>query len=280
MANGQICIVGPHGSGKTAYLTALAFHQTHQLQQNKRIRYRIIAQSPESHKLVENARNLLKKGMQLESTVIGGATPTVDYLPFYQFTVEGKVKWYSRENKKFEITARDYPGEVFDRLADSKTINTVDLEFIDDCFINKVGCLMMLSEWERGADTAYERMMKRFIELMEDSSGTENYKLAIVMTKCERGELWSGRLEPEIDLFQLHLKNTTKFLREKFGEERLKFFALSTFGTLRRDNPRPNRKDLIGDRSGMIGSVLIQFEEEEDWKPYNLIEPLYWLLNS
>jgi GTPase SAR1 family protein len=278
MANGQICIVGPHGSGKTAYLTALALHQTYQLQQNKLIRYRIIAQNPESHKLVENARNILKNGMQLESTVIGGSIPKVDKLPFYQFTVERKVKWYSRANKKFEIVARDYPGEVFDRLADYKTINTVDREFIDDCFINKIGCLMMLSEWERGADTTYERMMKRFIELMENSSGTEKYKLAIVMTKCERGELWSGRLEPELDLFQLHLKNTTIFLREKFGSERLKFFALSTFGTLGRDDPRPNRKDLISSR--ITGSVLKQFEEGKDWKPYNLIEPLDWLLNS
>jgi GTPase SAR1 family protein len=278
MANGNICIIGPRGSGKTTYLAALAFHEKHRLQQNKHNQYTITAQNPESQELVEKAKNILVNGSQLERTEIGRRLQTVDNLPFFQFTVEGKANLYAK-NKKIEITARDYPGELFDRLSKSKTISAIDRGFWEDCFINKIGCLMMLSNWEGGADSAYERMMKRFIELMEESSGTQNYKLAIVMTKCERGELWTGRLEPEIDLFQLHLADTTKFLREKFGKERLRFFAVSTFGTLRTEDPRPNRKDSIG-KHGSVSSVLRQSVNKEDWKPYNLIEPLYWLLNS
>jgi energy-coupling factor transporter ATP-binding protein EcfA2 len=278
MADGNICIIGPRGSGKTTYLAALAFHEKHQLQHNKRNQYIITAQNPESHELVEKAKNILIKGSQFERTEIGRRLQTVADLPFFQFTIEGKENFYTK-NKKIEITARDYPGEIFDRLSKSTIISAKDRSFWEDCFINKIGCLMMLSDWEGGADSAYERMMKRFIELMEESSGTKNYKLAIVMTKCERGELWTGRMEPELDLFQLHLADTTKFLRKKFGKERLKFFAVSTFGTLRIDDPRPNRKDSIG-KHGSISSVLRQSVSKGDWKPYNLIEPLYWLLKS
>jgi hypothetical protein len=92
------------------------------------------------------------------------------------------------------------------------------------------------------------------------------------MSKCERGEIWPGRLDPEIDLFGVHLRETTKTLREKVIPQNLRFFALSTFGVLGKDNPRPNREDRM--KGEEPASVIRQ---PNSWQPYNLIEPLYWL---
>jgi len=95
------------------------------------------------------------------------------------------------------------------------------------------------------------------------------------MSKCERGEIWPGRLDPEQDLFKIHLPKTQDLLRKKLTANNLKFFASSTFGVLGPHNPRPNREDRI--LKGEPASVL---RDTENWKPYNLIEPLLWITQS
>jgi hypothetical protein len=114
--------------------------------------------------------------------------------------------------------------------------------------------------------------MKQFLKLMDERGRSQDLKLAIVMSKCERGEIWPGRLDPEIDLFGVHLRETTKTLREKVIPQNLRFFALSTFGVLGKDNPRPNREDRV--KKEEPASVI---RNPDLWQPYNLIEPLYWL---
>lgn len=62
------------------------------------------------------------------------------------------------------------------------------------------------------------------------------------MSKCERGEIWPGRIEPEVDIFHQHLPGTTKLLQNRL-KNNVRFFAISTFGVLDKYNdPRPNRK--------------------------------------
>ncbi len=34
------------------------------------------------------------------------------------------------------------------------------------------------------------------------------------MSKCERGEIWPGRVDPETDLFGVYLKKTLKTLKK------------------------------------------------------------------
>jgi hypothetical protein len=92
------------------------------------------------------------------------------------------------------------------------------------------------------------------------------------MSKCERGEIWPGRIDPETDLFSVHLPQTLHTLKERILPKNLRLYAMSTFGVLGRNNPRPNRIDLLGKEG--TASVL---REAARWRPYNLIEPLYWL---
>lgn len=266
MASGNICIIGPMRSGKTTYLSALIYHGEHSKGRKK---FRVIPKNPESQMLADQAQDILLKGAGFQST----ERKSVDELPLYSFVIETKNSW-NASSKAFQLTARDYPGEFFEKIAKPSQSDSLQKDFINECFTDVIGCLILLTGWEPGQDNFYNRVMKQFIILMDARGRSQDLKLAIVMSKCERGEIWPGRLDPETDLFGVHLKQTRKTLREGIIPQNLRFFALSTFGVLNsRTNPRPNREDRItkGDEPA---SVL---REPQHWKPYNLIEPLYWL---
>lgn len=268
MTSGNIVVIGPTAAGKTTYLAALSYFKEHK--QGKKI-FTVNPQNPATRILAEKAENILKQAADLDRTVIGQGIESVDELPFYSFGITAKPYWYS-STETFQLTARDYPGEVFEAIASPSARKPIHEDFINECFTDVIGCLIMLTGWEPGTDNFYNRIMKQFLKLMDERGRSQNLKLAIVMSKCERGEIWPGRLDPEIDLFAVHLRETTKTLRAKVIPQNLRFFALSTFGVLGRDNPRPNREDRM--KGEEPASVI---REPNSWQPYNLIEPLYWL---
>ncbi|TRT86145.1 MAG: hypothetical protein EWV82_06065 [Microcystis aeruginosa Ma_AC_P_19900807_S299] len=268
MTSGNIVVIGPTAAGKTTYLAALSYFKEHK--QGKKL-FTVNPQNPATRILAEKAENILKQAADLDRTVIGQEIESVDDLPFYSFGITAKPYWYS-STETFQLTARDYPGEVFEAIASPSARKPIHEDFINECFTDVIGCLIMLTGWEPGTDNFYNRIMKQFLKLMDERGRSQNLKLAIVMSKCERGEIWPGRLDPEIDLFAVHLRETTKTLRAKVIPQNLRFFALSTFGVLGRDNPRPNREDRM--KGEEPASVIRQ---PNSWQPYNLIEPLYWL---
>jgi len=268
MTSGNIVVIGPTAAGKTTYLAALSYFKEHK--QGKKL-FTVNPQNPATRILAEKAENILKQAADLDRTVIGQEIESVDDLPFYSFGITAKPYWYS-STETFQLTARDYPGEVFEAIASPSARKPIHEDFINECFTDVIGCLIMLTGWEPGTDNFYNRIMKQFLKLMDERGRSQNLKLAIVMSKCERGEIWPGRLDPEIDLFGVHLRETTKTLREKVIPKNLRFFALSTFGVLGKDNPRPNREDRM--KGEEPASVI---REPDSWQPYNLIEPLYWL---
>lgn len=290
MSSNNFCIVGSTASGKTTYLAALAYHQEHRIQNNQKSSYTVEAIGRDTENLKKKAEVLLTKGLRLEPTRI----QKVDQLPVYQFTIEGKAGWRSPK-ERFDITTRDYPGEAFHYLVEEELPNDTkyDEDFlkdcvkglIEDCFNDSKGCVMMLPGWELhqedGGDDFYTAILERFIEQMDSANQKDTYKMAVVMSKCERGEIWTGRLEPERDLFEVYLPETTRYLRKNLKPENLRFFALSTFGVRDRADPRPNRKDVIRPKGkeSVTESVLFNTGKGQ-WQPYNLLEPLYWLINS
>lgn len=270
MAANNIAIIGPRKSGKTTYLAGLAYHSHHEDQ--KGIKYTITIQNDDTINLKEEAERILLPQKDFKGT--RKIDKTVFQLPYFSFFIDYKPNRF-KASQRITIVTRDYSGELFDDLEKSSFLSNEDEEFVKDFFTNKIGCIVLLTGWELGEDNRYRNMLKHFLEIMDRNNVDSNYKIAVVMTKCERGEIWTGRLEPERDLFDVHLKQTTKLLRQKLDPNRLKFFALSTFGILSRTDPRPNRLDRIS--KGEPASVLRQ---PQDWKPYNLIEPLLWIAQT
>jgi hypothetical protein len=284
---GNICIIGPRQSGKTTYLAALAYLPELQLKTTGKSPFKITAVGEDGKKLSESAENILTEGLRFEPTFVGGTIKTIEDLPFYSFKLEAKNNKFQK-TKEIYLTVRDYPGEVFHEIINPNIETMVHKEFIEECLAKDVtGCLILFTGLEKGADKFYRSVMARFLELMDVHERTNNLRLAIAISKCERGEIWPGRIDPETDLFGVHLPRTLHLLREAIHPKNLNFYATSAFGVLHRNDPRPNRQLIEGDdgskKSSHTNSQEISKKEasilrqSENWRPYNLIEPLYWL---
>jgi Double-GTPase 1 len=261
---GNIRVIGPRTSGKTTYLAALAYWPDGRSKANKNSYFKIQPIGDDTKNLVNNAENIICQGNSLEATTVKGG---IDEMPIYSFSIE--VDLWLRSKKTINLTVRDYPGEIFDDLLESTDVHQ---PFIDECFMADVeGCLILLSDWQKGQDRFYRRVFEQFINLMEMQGRSDNLRLAIVMSKCERGELWPGRIEPEIDIFEQHFPETKQLLKNKISGQNLEFFALSTFGVLRQNDPRPSRKN---DENNNRKAEL---RKPENWQPYGMIAPIYWL---
>lgn len=267
---GNISVIGPRSSGKTSYLAALAQWSVlgHGLYQHK---FDVQAIGEDAERLSQKAEAIIREGASLEPNDIQGG---VYSMPTYTFRI--KVKQWLQKPEAIDLAVKDYAGEIFEDLA-SGNLSSSHESFIQDCIRDDIsGCLVLVTEWERGRDGFYEKVMQNFLRQMDrylnENSRKEPFRLAIAMSKCERGELWPGRLEPEVDLFNTYLPRMTALLRKRLPDDSLSFHAISTFGVLDRNDPRPNRVDEIG-REGR-NSVL---RAASVWRPYGMLAPLYWL---
>lgn len=281
---GNIVIIGPRSSGKTTYLAALAYWPKRLdvvRTQNEQQQYFLVQPlNDDAQKLQEKAHNIIVRGESFRATKV---TPQgqdiqemddeqltqIEQLPTYSFNIEINPKFGKSES--INLVVKDYAGELFDDHLDSQTSHTFYQNIWEDSLSGDVeGSLLLLSGWTDEDDEKYSQNVDKFLELMDREGRSENYRLAIGMSKCERGELWPGRVEPIIDIFKQHLPRTTATLKNNLLPENLRFYALSTFGVLGEKDPRPNRKDL-----SKQGAAALR--EPKQWRPYNLITPLYWL---
>jgi len=262
---GNIRIIGPRNSGKTTYLAALAYQPNKDKRKHKYLQ--VQALNDDTRLLADKAESIILQGASLEPSITHFRT--IYDMPVYSFNIE--IKHFLRK-ENIMLVVRDYPGEIFDDL-ENGTSNKLSKEFIDECLAQDVsGCLILLSEWKHGTDKSYSRILDQFIQLINRADRGKDLRLAVVMGKCERGELWPGRLDPEIDLFDIHLPETKSILKRGILHTNLHFYASSTFGVLGRNDPRPNRIEEWG--TDGRNSVL---REPERWRPYGLLSPLYWL---
>ncbi len=263
---GNIRVIGPRGSGKTSYLAALAYSPNNTKARQVK-KFTIQSLNEETRELAEKAENIIQEGLSLEPTTVKGG---IDSLPFYSFRIETQTSFGRSE--EINLAVRDYPGEIFEEL-ESGNNTPLSEEFIDECLMKDVnGCLILLTEWTKGTDKFYKRVLKRFTDLIDSHDRANDLRIAVAMSKCERGELWPGRLEPERDLFDIHLPQTKAILQAKISPKNLRFYAISTFGVLKHNDPRPNRVDELG-TDGRNSSL----RKSSTWQPYGMISPLYWL---
>jgi hypothetical protein len=263
---GNISVIGPRSSGKTTYLAGLACFPS--AVHTKR--YKVIATNPDTQKLADQADDIIRDGKAFEATTVD-KRDVIDQ-PIYQFKIE--VKRWPKAKEEIYLATADFSGEVFDFLG-STEMGSAHHELINKIFMDDVnGWLLLVADWHRGKDRYYKQKIRQLLDRADRSRSNEDFRIAIAMSKCERGELWPGRLEPEMDIFETYFPETVSFLREEreLNHDRLKFFAISTFGALGRNDPRPNRIDMMG--KGGTHAVL---RERAYWQPYNLIAPLYWL---
>ncbi|WP_235107960.1 hypothetical protein [Acaryochloris sp. 'Moss Beach'] len=231
--------------------------------------FEVVPLNDETEKLGSIAEDLIVQGLDLEPTRV----KDVYGLNSYSFRIEVKQRFNA--DKEINLVAKDYPGEIFE-LLESGHLDGLCEQFLKECLEKDVeGCLILLNDWGAKADKFYCRALSQFLKLMDQYERRQDLRLAVTMSKCERGELWPGRLDPEIDIFDSHLPDTKDLLQTNISRKNLQFFALSTFGVLDRNDPRPNRIEMIGTDGSR--AVLRETGQRKSWKPYGMLDPLYWL---
>lgn len=259
----EIRLIGPRGTGKTTYLATLAAFP-HKKQ------FPGLAVDPieePAEDLVTKAENILKKGYPLEPSDKGNE-------PWYRFNITIPPTKGLSHATKFELNAVDYAGEIFEDIAKPHRWSEVE-SYVQD-WLTAEGWLIMLTDWEPENDVplykrAFERLWQEMTAHEKISPTSAKLRIAVIMAKCERGELWPGRLEPGDDLFKIRLPETHHFLTTKLPPQRLQFFACSSFGVLGRRNPRPNR------RIPSYGPDNASLRKPSVWHPYGILAPIYWL---
>ena len=273
-----ITVIGPRSSGKTTFLAGLAYFPQRKQQEGKQAKFKVIAGSDNnSQKLLKNAKRLILERSSFNPSKENNT---------YSFTIE----IFSRGNEeKIFLQAIDFPGEGLDFIGDPSSKYR---EYLEERLTAKFNnFLILLADWEPPeSDFTLSETIDIFKKIVREKANAEDLKelkLAVVMNKCERGELWPSRLTPKMDIFEQYLPDTIFELRsflEEFGipPENLEFFAMSTFGVLDYDDPRPNRKDQLkksrtATQKGEWDSVL---RSPNKWNPYGMLSPIYWLATS
>jgi hypothetical protein len=271
----EISIIGPKKSGKTTYLATLLRLPETLRQQYPGLRVTLVE---------GNARKLAIQADEIIGTgaVIAGTDLEEGNEPFYTFQID-LPKRIRLIQTPLEVTVRDYAGEVIDIAASDHRAAS---EFSGLRPYVKEWCkttawMIFLTDWEPERDAslyepAFEEILKHIAAACDKNPSLKaSLRVAIILTKCERGELWPCRLDPEEDLFKVRLPKTYALLKQlqRRLSGRLKFFACSSFGVLDdRYDPRPNRRF---DSDNPEAKAYLQ--KKEVWRPYGLFSPIYWL---
>lgn len=277
--NGCIRLIGGRASGKTTYLATLLYCPHRRQIKNKMPGFSIDYEpSSEAERLAKMAEDILKNGAKFA----GGARLDVNYMPAYEFKL--KIPAVNRlPDATVDFSVRDFAGEIFHDMALEHKYNDIQ-PYLNDLFIADKW-MVMITDWEYEQDKklykrAFEKLHREIKERERINPEIKNLRIAVVLSKCERGELWPGRLEPDEDIFKVRLPQTYEFLSSKFPpkKNRLKFFACSSFGILddtpENFDPRPNRY-IPDDGSSADYSAFLR--KPDQWKPFGILSPIYWL---
>ncbi|MEA5578253.1 hypothetical protein [Anabaena sp. UHCC 0451] len=267
----DIRIIGSRKSGKTTYLASLLRLPDELKRQFPGLK--ITPTSDDAEELIAAAQNILEKGAVFPGTDIGDE-------PYFSFQIEIPSSRNS-PGITLNLNVKDYAGETFECAATPHQSSDFE-EYLED-WLSAQSWMIMLTDWEATNDKKIyaPALNKLLTELSEQAGVNETFKklrVAVVISKCERGELWPCRLDAEEDLFKVRLKETYKVLKEKLPPSRLRFFACSSFGVMAdsygQHDPRPNR--YIPD-DGSSAEFIAHLRDVDAWKPFGLISPLYWL---
>lgn len=271
----EISIIGPRKSGKTTYLATLLRLPETLIQQYPGLRVTPLGKN--APKLATQAAEIIETG-----AVFAGTDLKEGNEPFYTFQID-LPRRICLNQTPLEVTVRDYAGEVIDIAAsEHRAASGSDRlrPYVKE-WCKTTAWMILLTDWEPERDTyLYEPAFKEILKHISTACNKNpelnaSLQIAIVLTKCERGELWPCRLDPEEDLFKIRLPKTYALLKQlrRRLSGRLKFFACSSFGVLdNRYDPRPNRS-FESDNP----EAKAYLQQKQVWRPYGLFSPIYWL---
>lgn len=273
--NSEFRIIGPRKSGKTTYLAALAYWPDAKNAKSNSPIESVEPKDDDTVKLIGMAQDILETGASLAGTYLPDAP---DLLPPYSLSIKMKPA-FGGGNQRFEVTCKDFAGELFDKLRSGNTAETK--LYLEEC-AEAPGLLIILDGTFFTEDQKYAQGLENLksqvkLRLREKNKALNNYRTAVVFSKAEQAQVW------------IHRHDIPKFMRLKFNQtyqtlERwskewqcpINYFLCSAFG-MKVDRqgapPTPNVKVTSRENGVTLGVI----NRPEDWQPFGLVAPIYWL---
>ena len=254
-----IRIIGDRAAGKTTYLTALASLPWDDPDSQVT---RIVPSGKDTENLIRKAKECLDQKVEIPPNDYGDGLEKS-----YVFKIEFK------DSSILEIECKDYPGEFFRDLVENKNPQLLS-KYIKDCVVEGAGILILLDGTAQ-QDEYYAECIYQLLVQLDRSTPTNSpsRRVAVALTKCDIPQLW------------IHRKNPTEKIRGRFEgvHGKLKnfqkitvdYFATSAYGMLGSDSETSNSDTVKADKNG-TRAIIIE-SEPKLWRPFGLIDPLYWL---
>ena len=278
-----IALLGPGNAGKTTYMATLLHWEG--APQNQY--FDVTDTYGDAETLKRLAKDVLCQGQSFQRTPVGSV------FDIRKYGLNLEISPQPLQKVGLDLMCEDYPGEVFAAMQSADPDQELNRDkpgnpsFMDEIFRPEiVGCLIFLDAWLddppppalthkiAGWDAFYLRCLQGFYTQANNRQRVSNLRLVVAFGKCERGEAWPARLDPEFDIFRRRFPQTHKFLSNKWPRNNLWFHALSTFGVLDPiQDSRPNRKTT----PDPLTPDTLRYSDFKDWNPYGVISPLYWL---
>lgn len=266
----DIRVIGARRSGKTTFLAALAYWP------NAKPDSPIESVSPfddETAKLISMAQDLLENGLPFAGNYLA---EDPNDLPFYTLLIEMKPAFQLAGNIRFQVSCRDYPGELMEELRNGSTSSAVLRNYLDDC-ADASGILLLIdgtSKEDRKYSQALDKLKAELnIRLTGQGKNLNTYRIALVFSKAEQASIWVHRhdIQKFINLKFPRTQGSLEKWRKEWGCS-VNFFFCSAFG-MKGKPPKPNVRVEVKDTGATCGVI----DRTQYWRPFGLVAPIYWL---
>ncbi len=262
--------IGSSASRLSTYLATLAYHQKHQVKYLKVLSCQVTPISADERKLSYKAENILKEQVMLEA---GKLYHSFCQHPFYSFTITLEIKglFWAKNTEEVSFGIYDMPDNLLRDIKEFSSSHSFT-EYYDDLFSDIGGYFLPIDGTSHREDEVYAKSLEKFTTDLTQRN-PQGCPIAFAVTKCDLSELWVNRDDPR-GMVQRRFPKMYAILENWTQENKgkVEYFTTSSFGVFGK-YCEPN--SIIKSKSKEGTSAVIRNHQE--WQPFGLIEPLYWL---
>ncbi|CCI35937.1 hypothetical protein [Microcystis aeruginosa] len=262
--------IGSSAAGLSTYLATLAYHQKHQVKSLKVLSCQVTPISADARKLSYKAENILKEQVMLEP---GKLYHSFCQHPFYSFTITLEIKglFWAKNTEKVSFHIYDMPDNLLRDIKEFSSSHSFT-EYYDDLFSDIGGYFLPIDGTSHREDEVYAKSLEKFTTDLTQRN-PQGCPIAFAVTKCDLSELWVNRDDPR-GMVQRRFPKMYAILENWTQENKgkVEYFTTSSFGVFGK-YCEPNSIIKSKSKEGTMAVI----RNPQEWQPFGLIEPLYWL---
>jgi hypothetical protein len=282
----NFAIVGPRTSGKSNYGGALAtwnksVYFTNQPAYPFHPVQSVTPGDDNAHSLQKNFTNQVLTGNKLERTELPTEENAIIALPSYSLKVQFKDEWtHVHSLKSLTITFRDYAGELVSGPVQANPDRTSEIQAAMPTFMQQLvgidGIIFFVDGNAHWSDQTYSQNLDTFLEQLTNHDPIKQYRLALVIGKCDYHELRLKRYRGK-EVVEKRFTAVQAILKKWKNSVTVEYFCCSAFGTVGVQPPKANAQLPPGGLGKNREGIQATIKNADLWRPFGLFGPLYWL---